>query len=105
MGSDTGRLLEASHTRAVPSSEHVSIHLPFGLKLAEDTTRSCSMGRPTLSPDVASQITAERSAEAVTIRLPAGLNSAVQTAPLCRRGSRNSGWPVSTDHNRAVASW
>ena len=73
IGSPSGLPLSASHTRAVLSSEAVTIRRPSGLKLAALTRSSWRIGSPSGLPLSASHTRAVLSSDAVTIRRPSGL--------------------------------
>ena len=77
----------ASQTRAVLSSDAVTMRLPSGLNAALTTASSWPLsGAPIGWPVAASQIRAVLSSDAVTMRLPSGLNAALDTRP---------SWPLS----------
>src|SRR6266446_1385701 len=90
-----------SHSRAVLSTDAVTMRLPSGLNAALATKFAWPVrGSPIGLPVSASHSRAVLSTDAVTLRLPPGLNPALATAA-CPLGSP-IGLPVSASHTRAV---
>src|SRR5262249_29229925 len=73
---------DVSHSRAVLSSDVVTIRLPSGLNAALDTEPWWPLsGSPMGLPVSASHRRTVLSSEVVTMRFPSGLNTALYTGP------------------------
>ena len=104
-GAPIGWPVAASHSRAVLSSDAVTMRLPSGLNAALYTRSSWpSSGAPIGWPVAASHSRAVLSPDAVTMRLPSGLNAALYTTPSWPLSGAPIGLPVSASHSRAVLS-
>ena len=68
--------LSAIQTRAVLSSDTVTMRLPSGLNAADETGSTCPLSSAMRDPLSAIQTRAVLSSDAVTMRLPSGLNAA-----------------------------
>src|SRR5438034_1290675 len=94
-----------SHSRAVLSSDAVTMRLPSGLNAALPTPRVWPLsGSPIGLPVSASHSRAVQSPDAVIMRLPSGLNAALNTQSEWPSSGLPIGLPVSASHTRAVRS-
>ena len=97
--------LSASHSRAVLSSDAVTMRLPSGLNAALITASVWPVsGSPICLPLSASHSRAVLSKDAVTMRLPSGLNAALRTPAVWPVSGSPICLPLSASHSRAVLS-
>ncbi len=86
-----GLPVAASQTRAVLSSDAVTMRVPSGLNCALLTPRSCPESVARGLPVAASQTRAVLSYDAVTMRVPSGLNCALVTTSSLMPRERGEG--------------
>ena len=79
-----GRLVAASHTRAVPSRDAATTRLLSTLFFMPRTPSSWRNGWPIGTPVAASHNRTVLSKDPVTTRVPSGLNDALRTPASCR---------------------